>query len=207
MRPTWAGRSPDCGAAAPRARSCWSASPWNGANRADWGAAGWRCSRMPRPTPCGCSSPITSRRAPPSSPTAGSPTARPLRAATSTSGGPSPAGRRTRRCRGVHRVASLAKRWLLGTHRGSADDAHLPGYLDEFVFRFNRRRSRSRGLVFYRVLELAVAHQPVRYRDLVLNSRTSTGPRQPPGTRGKPPTLDRPPARRPWRTADQVSSG
>ena len=108
---------------------------------------------------------------------------------------------------GVHRVASLAKRWLLGTHRGSADDAHLPSYLDEFVFRFNRRRSRSRGLVFYRVLELAVAHQPVRYRDLVLNSRTSTGPRQPPGTRGKPPTLDRPPARRPWRTADQVSSG
>jgi transposase-like protein len=96
---------------------------------------------------------------------------------------------------GVHRVASLAKRWLLGTHQGSADDAHLPSYLDEFVFRFNRRRSRSRGLVFYRVLELAVAHQPVRYRDLVLDSRTSTGPRQPPGTRGKPPTLDRPRAR------------
>jgi transposase-like protein len=108
---------------------------------------------------------------------------------------------------GVHRVASLAKRWLLGTHHGSADDAHLPSYLDEFVFRFNRRRSRSRGLVFYRVLELAVAHEPVRYRDLVLNPRTAPGPRQPPGTRGKPPTLDRPPARRPWRTADQASSG
>jgi transposase-like protein len=108
---------------------------------------------------------------------------------------------------GVHRVASLAKRWLLGTHQGSADDAHLPSYLDEFVFRFNRRRSRSRGLVFYRVLELAVAHEPVRYRDLVLNSRTPTGPRQPPGSRGKPPTLDRPPARRPWRTVDQRSSG
>ena len=71
----------------------------------------------------------------------------------------------------------------------------------------NRRRSRSRGLVFYRVLELAVAHEPVRYRDLVLNPRTSTGPRQPPGSRGKPPTLDRPPARRPWRAADQISSG
>jgi transposase-like protein len=108
---------------------------------------------------------------------------------------------------GVHRVASLAKRWLLGTHQGSADDAHLPSYLDEFVFRFNRRRSRSRGLVFYRVLELAVAHQPVRYRDLVLNPRTATGPQMPPGTRGKPPTLDRPPAQRPWRTADQHSSG
>ena len=48
----------------------------------------------------------------------------------------------------VHRVASLAKRWLLGTHQGSVDDAHLPSYLNEFVFRFNRRRSRSRGMVF-----------------------------------------------------------
>jgi len=94
-----------------------------------------------------------------------------------------------------------------GHHQGSADDAHLPSYLDEFVFRFDRRRSGSRGLDFYRVLELAVAHEPVRYRDLVLNPRTATSPRQPPGTRGKPPTLDRPPARRPWRAADQRSSG
>jgi transposase-like protein len=53
----------------------------------------------------------------------------------------------------VHRVASLAKRWLMGTHQGSVDEAHLPSYLSEFVFRFNRRRSRSRGLVFYRVLD------------------------------------------------------
>ncbi len=45
----------------------------------------------------------------------------------------------------VHRVAALVKRWLLGTHQGSVDEAHLPSYLDEFVFRFNRRRSRSRG--------------------------------------------------------------
>src|SRR6266545_4841376 len=65
---------------------------------------------------------------------------------------------------GVHRVASLAKRWLLGTHQGSVEVAHLVSYMDEFVFRFNRRRSRSRGLVFYRVLELAVAHDPVRYQ-------------------------------------------
>jgi transposase-like protein len=64
----------------------------------------------------------------------------------------------------VHRVASLAKRWLLGTHQGAINDAHLPDYLDEFVFRFNRRRSRSRGLLFYRVLQLAVDHDPVRYR-------------------------------------------
>jgi hypothetical protein len=45
------------------------------------------------------------------------------------------------------------------------ETTHLPSYLNEFVFRFNRRRSRSRRLVFYRVLELAVGHQPVRYHD------------------------------------------
>ena len=57
---------------------------------------------------------------------------------------------------GVHRIASLAKRWLLGTHQGAVDSAHLPSYLDEFVFRFNRRRSRSRGMLFYRILERAL---------------------------------------------------
>jgi transposase-like protein len=62
----------------------------------------------------------------------------------------------------VHRVASLAKRWLLGTHQGSVDPAHLQAYLNEFAFRFNRRNSRSLGMVFYRVLELAAGHDPVR---------------------------------------------
>ncbi len=100
---------------------------------------------------------------------------------------------------GVHRVSSLAKRWLLGTHQGSVDEAHLPGYLNEFVFRFNRRHSRSRGLVFYRVLELAAGHDPVRYRDLILNPQPSAVPRRPPSERGHPPSLDRPRARRPWR--------
>jgi transposase-like protein len=104
----------------------------------------------------------------------------------------------------VHRVASLVKRWLLGTHQGSVDPAHLPGYLNEFVFRFNRRRARSRGLLFYRVLELAVAHDPVRYRDLVAASEPKTIPPIPPGTRGAPPTMDRPRAARPWRAADQA---
>jgi hypothetical protein len=72
---------------------------------------------------------------------------------------------------GVHNVSSLTKRWLLGTHQGAVQEAHLASYLNEFVFRFNRRRSRSRGLVFYRVLQLAVAHDPVRYRDLIANPR------------------------------------
>ena len=100
----------------------------------------------------------------------------------------------------VHRVASLAKRWLLGTHQGSVDEAHLQSYLDEFVFRFNRRTSRSRGLVFYRVLELAVGHEPVRYRDFIVSPQPK---RRPPtgGGWGHPPSLDRPPANRPWRAA------
>ena len=107
----------------------------------------------------------------------------------------------------VHRVASLAKRWLLGTHQGSVDDAHLPSYLNEFVFRFNRRRSRSRGMVFYRVLELAVAHDPVRYHDLIATKRPRAVPPTPPQARGHPPSLERPPANRPWRTAGLDGSG
>ena len=102
----------------------------------------------------------------------------------------------------VHRVASLAKRWLLGTHQGSVEDAHLASYLDEFVFRFNRRRSRSRGLVFYRVLELAAGHDPVRYRDLVASQPRLRAPSAPPRSRGHPPSLHRPPAGRPWRATD-----
>ena len=101
----------------------------------------------------------------------------------------------------VHRVISLAKRWLLGTHQGSVEAAHLPSYLDEFVFRFNRRTSRSRGLVFYRVLELAVAHEPVRYRDLIARKRPRAVPPGPPQPGGHPPSLERPPANRPWRTS------
>jgi transposase-like protein len=65
---------------------------------------------------------------------------------------------------GVHRVASLLKRWLLGTHQGSVQPHQLDYYLDEFTFRFNRRSSRSRGLLFYRLLEQAVATSPVTYR-------------------------------------------
>ena len=99
----------------------------------------------------------------------------------------------------VHRVTSLAKRWLLGTHQGSVDAAHLPNYLDEFVFRFNRRRSRSRGMVFYRVLQLAVAHPPVRYEDLIATRKPRSVPQKPPRAHGHPPSLDRPAANLPWR--------
>ena len=68
---------------------------------------------------------------------------------------------------GVHRVASLMQRWLLGTHQGAVQPAQLDHYLDEFVFRFNRRKSASRGMLFYRLLEQAVVTAPVTYRQVV----------------------------------------
>ena len=63
----------------------------------------------------------------------------------------------------LHRVASLLKRWLLGTHPGAVRPAHLD-YLDEFTFRYNRRTSRSRGLLFYRLVQQATrtAPQPMK---------------------------------------------
>jgi transposase-like protein len=100
---------------------------------------------------------------------------------------------------GPHRIAALAKRWLLGTHQGSVDDAYLPSYLNEFVFRFNRRRPHSRGMVFLRLLELAVDHDPVRYRDLVQDPRPKKTPPRPPLQRGHTPSVEQPPANRPWR--------
>ena len=67
----------------------------------------------------------------------------------------------------VHRVASLLKRWLLGTHQGGVQDTHLEYYLDEFTFRFNRRTSRARGMLFFRLMQQAVACAPITYRALV----------------------------------------
>jgi len=66
----------------------------------------------------------------------------------------------------ANRVASLLKRWLLGTHQGAVQPTHLDYYLDEFTFRFNRRTSGSRGLLFYRLVDQAVHLQPVLTRTL-----------------------------------------
>ena len=67
----------------------------------------------------------------------------------------------------VHQVAALLKRWLLGTHQGAVRPAHLDYYLDEFTFRFNRRKSRSRGKLFYRLMQQAVQVDPSPYKDMV----------------------------------------
>ena len=67
----------------------------------------------------------------------------------------------------VHRVAALLKRWLLGTHQGGVAPWQLPYYLDEFTFRFNRRTSKSRGKLFFRLMQQAVNTPPVTYDDVI----------------------------------------
>ena len=71
----------------------------------------------------------------------------------------------------VHRVISLLKRWLMGTHQGAVSHAYLDYYLDEFTFRFNRRNSRHRGKLFYRLLQQAVSVEPMTYGRLVNHQR------------------------------------
>ena len=67
----------------------------------------------------------------------------------------------------VHLIASLLKRWLLGTHQGAVAETHLDYYLDEFTFRFNRRTSRSRGKLFFRLAEQAMALEPAPLKQLL----------------------------------------
>ena len=67
----------------------------------------------------------------------------------------------------VHTIVSLLKRWLLGTHQGAVEPKHLQAYLDEYVFRFNRRKSAQRGLLFYRLLESALQVKTITYEELI----------------------------------------
>jgi transposase-like protein len=71
----------------------------------------------------------------------------------------------------VHTVASLLKRWLMGTHQGAVSHEHLDYYLDEFTFRFNRRKSASRGKLFYRLIQNAVRVPPAPYHSMIKSVR------------------------------------
>lgn len=101
---------------------------------------------------------------------------------------------------GIHRLFALAKRTIDGTYHGSVATGHMDEYLNEFVFRFKRRHSRHRGLIFMRLLQRAVAGDPITYRDLVRNSRPKTiTPTGRTGPRNTPSTLNTGPAEHPWR--------
>ncbi len=75
----------------------------------------------------------------------------------------------------THRIAALLKRWLLGTYQGGVRPSHLDYYLDEFAFRFNRRKSASRGKLFYRLVQQAVSISPVRGIDIEGGNTDITG--------------------------------
>ena len=100
---------------------------------------------------------------------------------------------------GVHRVFSLVKRWLMGMTQGSVSPEHMQAYLDEWVFRFNRRNANSRGLLFYTLLQQAVDGPPLTYRLQRKTGRTSPGPSPVHGTRKRPPSLDVGHPELPWR--------
>lgn len=102
----------------------------------------------------------------------------------------------------VHRLFASVKRMLDGTYQGSGTAEHLPEYLDEFVFRFNRRNSSSRGLVFLRLMQRAVLSPPVFYHELVrVPKPKSVSPAGVAGPRVQPGSLDIGPLERPWRVS------
>jgi hypothetical protein len=72
---------------------------------------------------------------------------------------------------GVHLVAARLKRWIAGTLHHHVSRQHLPYYLDEYSFRFNRRTSRARGMLFYRLLQQAVQTDPHPLNELIRSSR------------------------------------
>jgi len=83
---------------------------------------------------------------------------------------------------GPHRVASLLKRWLLGTHQGAVSREHLDYYLDEYTFRFNRRKAKARGLLFHRLMEQAVQTGPAPYASIVQGAGRGIRPAETAGT-------------------------
>lgn len=102
---------------------------------------------------------------------------------------------------GVHRVASLLKRWLAGTHQSGVSAEHLQAYLDEFTFRFNRRHSRARGLLFLRLLEGAVTAPPTTMKQLIKVPDPHPVLTPPPTRPVWPESLAAEPLERPWHDA------
>ena len=100
---------------------------------------------------------------------------------------------------GVHLVFSLVKRWVMGTLHGSVSPEHIQAYFDEWVFRFNRRNSRSRGLLFQRLLQQAVEGDALTYKELRKAGRTRPAPPPPVRARMLPPSLELEETGLPWR--------
>ncbi|MEE4600878.1 MAG: transposase [Desulfobacteraceae bacterium] len=64
---------------------------------------------------------------------------------------------------GVHLIASLVKRLIRGTHQGRFEPKYLQNYLDEYVFRFNRRKSKYIGKKFMRIVQQVVESSKIKW--------------------------------------------
>lgn len=107
----------------------------------------------------------------------------------------------------VHRVASLAKRWMATTHQGGIQPEHLSAYLDEFTFRFNRRNSVAPSMIFYRLLQTTVQASPSGYRALALGLvPTVLPPPTPPSSQPTPRTPALEHLQKPWRRVNQMKN-
>ena len=139
-------------------RRCGRGRPRQGPRAAGSAGCGSPPCPTPRPRASKASSPPTSPSRPPSPPTAGPamPACRPRATPTSRSISAAPGATPRCACPAIHLVFGLAKRWLLGTHHGAVSAKHLPAYLDEYVFRFNRRTAKSISHRFARLVEQAV---------------------------------------------------
>jgi Zn ribbon nucleic-acid-binding protein len=67
----------------------------------------------------------------------------------------------------IHWEVSLLKRWLLGTHAGAVKPKYLQAYLDEFAFRWNRRRTKGVGRIAARTIGNLVGHAPLTMRAII----------------------------------------
>lgn len=106
---------------------------------------------------------------------------------------------------GVHRLFAQVKRMIDGTYQGSVSPEHLQAYLDEYVFRFNRRHSRYKSLRFFRLVQRAVGVPATPYKDLSLIKRPKSQGKHPGGVTGprrQSGTMDTPIHHYPWRESD-----
>lgn len=99
------------------------------------------------------------------------------------------------------RVVALVRRWLMGTHQGTYEEDHLQAYLDEFSFRFNRRKFTHQGMLFFRLIEQCVAMHPMPFHVLVANPRPKQFVASPIWINKSPASLDISVPSHPWRKA------
>ena len=87
---------------------------------------------------------------------------------------------------GVHLIASLVKRVILSTHQGRFDPIRLQNYLDEYVFRFNRRTSKYIGKKFMCIVQQVISSTKITWRTIKANNTLTSAQKSSLGLSAKP---------------------